>query len=340
VNKLFATAVLLLAFAVSFAQDQQAGNSSGLKRKGWGVELAFSRDYQSSKNLTYYKISFKGDTISESGTTWTPTTLGEAWGIPKVEGDTDEFRFDLLDGTSTLSSPMYQAYGIKPLEFATAFGGLRGAVQVAGRLTDSQEINVGIGLETKPFSFIPPDVGATNNVRIGIFGMKHSQNGDADKDFFTLNYRAFFGMGFDYKRSYNVDELVQSLADRASKLSPDQLQALSEGDPNDPLVQIYDQLSETERSSSIKWKEHLVSYYSARIDQPTFSIELSAEGAYAPESFVRRRYNSMWGATFQWWPSPEDPDSARLFITYQNGFARGDTENPITGILVGFAFKF
>lgn len=335
--------ITFLTISVSNAQSEtQAGNPSGLNPVGWSVDLAYSRDFQTTKSLTYYKISFKGNTISERGSSWSPTTLGQAWGMPGTASDTDEFRFDLLDGISSISSPMYQAYGIKPLEFASKLAGLRGAVQIGGRLTASQELNVGVGLETKPLSFLPGKLGVTNQIRIGAFGMKHSENASSSKDFFTFNYRAYVGVGFNYQRSANVDELTNALASRLVSLTTEEMDKLiASGSENDPIVPLLSLLSESERKDPIRLREAAIEAYSAKFDdQPGMTLEFSADGSYAPDAFVRRRYNSLWSVSFQWWPNPRNPDSAKFFVTYQNGFARGDTENPISGIIVGLGIKF
>ncbi|MFM9872989.1 MAG: hypothetical protein ACKVQS_05930 [Fimbriimonadaceae bacterium] len=347
--------VAVVSSALAF-DDENVGNPSGLKTKGWSVDLAWSRDYQATKSLTYYKISFKGNTISERGSGWSPSTLGQAWSMPGTASDTDEFRFNLLDGTSTLSSPMYEAYGIKPLEFASSLAGLRGAVQIAGKLSKSQELNVGVGLETKPLALLPRDLGVTNQVRFGLFGMKHSENSNASKDFFTFNYRAYAGIGFNYQRSSNLDKLIKSMQEKFSALTDQELASLTEtiktGDPNEDYINFaivgmnVDQKNvTTDILRKFLADETVVAklitlYYAGRIDQPAVTFELTAEGSYAPESFIRRRYNSLWSVSLNWWPNPNNPDSGSFFLTYQNGHARGDTENPITGLLVGCKFKF
>jgi len=346
--RFFAAVLLSCTCLIAMGQTENkaiAGNPNGLSWSGWKIDFGFSRDYQSVKNLSYYKISFEGETVYENGNMLTMTTIGGAWNRPKVESDTDEFRLDIFDGVSSLSSPVYQAYGIRPLEFTSSLGGLRGALQVSGRLIGEQELNIGVGLETKPLNLNIGDMGITNNIRLGIFGMKHSEEGDQDKDFFTVSYRAYIGKGLGYVSSVNKKKLIDELVERALKLTPEEKAALEgmDGDSTDPLVLVAWIIRERDEAypeTGAVWRAEFERFFSKSKDQPSFTIEFMAEGTYAPASFVRRRYNSLWGASINWWPNPENPDSSKIFLSYQNGFSRGDTENPLTGFVVGFGIKF
>lgn len=337
--------LVTIALSVSgFGQSPEgkSGNPTGLSSKGWKFDFATSRDYVSSKSLLYYKISYKGNTIKEEGSQLTPATFGGAWPIPKVASDSDEFKLDLVDGFGTIDSPIFDMLALKPLNFSTPFGDLRGAIQVSGKLTNSQELNVGFGLETRPYSpFRNRILDLTNQVRFGIRGVKHTDNAGSKKDFLAFTYRAYVGTGFGYVRSYKMDDLVKDIVSRYSQLSEaDQDKLRATGASSDPLVQCLKLLKPSERRDPKFVKEVLATYYDARIDQPSVSIEASAEASYTPDNFVNRRYNALWGTSVYWWPNPKNPDSGKFFVTYQNGYTRADLTNPVNGLIAGFSIKF
>lgn len=333
----------LALFAIqTFAQDK-AGNPTGLSSTGWQVDAASSRDYANKKSMFYYKLQYRGNTITERGNQLTPATLGGAWKIPKVASDSDEFKFDLADGVGKLTGPIFDSLMLKPLSFKLPFGDLRGAVQVAGKLTGSQELNVGFGLETKPYTPLRNRaLDLTNQVRFGVMGMKHSDSpGTNNRDYISYTYRAYVGTGFGYVRSYKLDDLVNDLVNRFSTLTKDQRdQLIRQGDSADPLVQSLNLMSPEELKDPEKVRDALKHYYDARIDQPTISFEVAADGAYTPDNFVNRRYNSLWSASMYWWPTPRNPDAGKFFITYQNGYTRSDLTNSVNGLVVGFSLKF
>ena len=342
-KKAFSFVIAILSISVSAqSPDGKEGNPTGLSSPGWKIDFATSRDYVNSKSLLYYKIAYKGNTIKEEGSQLTPATFGGAWPIPKVASDSDEFKLDLVDGFGTINSPIFDMLALKPIKFLAPFGDFRGAVQVSGKLTNSQELNVGFGLETRPYSpFRNRILDLTNQVRVGIMGVKHTDNAGSKRDFLAFTYRAYVGTGFGYVRSYKLDDLTNDIVTRYAKLSPDdQAKLMSSGAPSDPLVQSLKLMSAAERKDPAKAKEYLKSYYDARIDQPSVSIEASAEASYTPDNFVNRRYNSLWSTSVYWWPNPHAPDSGKFFITYQNGYTRADLTNAVTGLIAGFSLKF
>lgn len=173
----------------------------------------------SPANAGYYKLLYKGQLLSKSGTPPTLANVGKPFDLlpsrSNAGGDSSDTLFSLDRGNAQVNGFLAQFFKEESVRLGNV------PFRLAANLTargDGKQYNLALGAESQPIHPLhwlnqATGLGITNYVMFGFSG-QHEFRSDTlgtDQDTALLTYRAFIGRGFQWVKSKKLQSAVDAL---------------------------------------------------------------------------------------------------------------------------------